>query len=781
MVQFPNDKPPDHSDESAGMMANRAAALGPDKIDGAADKVPLDADGDPIDLLRYVSMAEARNQVFMGAIQRTSWMRSIKAYRSEHPAESKYWTEPFKNRTKLFRPKTRTAVRKNMATAAAAFFSNSDVVTIRAQFDDDPVKLASAEVLHQLLNYRLDRTTVKSGTPWFLTLMGAVQDAQIHAICVSKQYWEYQTVQRSQRVVMLDDMGVPVLGEDGMPAMEEQPYDKIVRDRPMTLLIPPENVMVDPAAPWYDPAQLSSYFIAMHPMTIDEAKTMLRNPGKGNEQWIEVDDASLKQASEDYTTKGVRLARGGGTDRYDNRTDDQGTDSGIVWMYENFFRVGGEDYHFWSVGRRAYASRVRLTEEAYPEQHGERPYVYGFGALEAHQTFPMSPVESWLQMQNEMNEQVNLSIDIMKQSLSPIAKVVQGTMFDWKQLQKRGGPDATIIVRKQEDLKFQQPPPPNGTSYVEMAHLNGDFDDLSGTTSGGSVANNRQMNETVGGMRLLTASNNAVTEFDLRVFGKTWAEPTVRQLVRLEQYYESDEVALAIAGQKAKLWEKFGVSQLNDQDLMHEVEVMVNVGIGASDPMQRLAKLSQGMDMLMKLAPTFKGRVFVKPERAIHEVMGAMGFNDGLSFFDIQEDQPSMMQLQMMVKMALEKAKLDAQIKAAEIHGESSIEAWRQRSVVQIIDTILKQMGDVQAIQTDALMGAQRYIHDTLVDNIVTHMLSMQPATNDINIEGSQLPGMGGQGGAAPQQGPPPLMPPPQMQQAAIAGLARAMNGGAGG
>lgn len=744
MVQLPNEKPADRSDKSFE-----------DNHDSALNGSPV-AD---VDFLNFVGSAESRNQVFMGAIQRTSWQRSIKAYRSEHPPQSKYWTEAYKNRTKLFRPKTRTAVRKNMASAAAAFFSNADVVSIKAQFDDDPVKLASAAVLHELLNYRLNRTTAKSGTPWFMTCMGANQDSQIHGICISKQYWEYETVSRETDQPMVDGVGQPVLDEDGEPRTEKVDKEVLVKDRPMILLMPPENVMVDPAAPWFDPAQGSGYFIAMHPMTIDECKTMLANPGKGNEQWIEVNDDVLRQASQDYATKGVRLARGGGTDRYDNRTDDQGNDSGIVWMYENFFRVRGEDYHFWSVGRRAYASKVRRTIEAYPEQLGERPYVYGYGQIEAHQTFPMSAVEAWLQMQMEINEQVNLSIDIMKQRLSPIATVTQGSMFDWKQLQKRGGPDATIIVRKQDDLNFVTPPDGGATPYTEMAHLNGDFDDLSGTMSGGSVANNRQMNETVGGMRLLNGAANSVTEYDLRVFAQSWAEPTLRQTVRLIQYYETDETAFAIAGQKAKMLERFGVSSITDQDLMHEVTLSVNVGIGASDPFQRLQKLQSGLQMIAQGGQFMKGLVRLVPEPFIREVMGAVGYTDGLRFFEIKEDQPSMMQLQMMMKMALEQAKLDTQMKIAQARDQTQADVWHQRALVQLLDTIIAGMQDTQAIQTEAILGAQRYIHD----NLVQQLLKLPTAADSVMppaFSGAQPgpPGAAGQP-TAPSTGPIQLPP----------------------
>ncbi len=757
MDQHPSVTAPDRSDPSFDT-ANQMAAFGANDPDAQG---PRDASGEPVNLLQMVAEAESRNQIFMGAIQRTRWQRSIKAYRSEHPSDSRYWSEAYKNRTKLYRPKTRTAVRKNMAAAAAAFFSNSDVVSIRPQFQDDPRKQASAAVIHQLLNYRLNRTTATSGTPWFLMCMAANQDSQIHAICVSKQFWEYRTVKRQTQQPALDEMtGAPILDETGQPAMDTVEKEIIIKDRPMTQVMPPENVIVDPSAPWWDPAQGSPYFIAMHPMTIDECRTMLKNPGKSNVEWIDVPDDVLLQAGQDYTTKGVRIARGAGTDRYDNRNSTSG--SGIVWMFENFWRVGGEDYHFWSVGRRAYASKIRLTEQSYPEQMGERPYVYGYGQIEAHQTFPQSAVEAWMQMQNEINEQVNLSIDLLKQSLSPIAKVRTGTVFDWKMLQKRGGPDATILVNKMEDLEFITTPQVPGTSYVEMAHLNGDFDDLSGVMSGGSVANNRQLNETVGGMQLLSASANSVTEFDLRVFSETWAEPTLRQMVRLIQFYEADETALAIAGEKAKMMERFGVEQITDEDLLHEVSVSVNVGIGASDPMQRLQKLGMALKMIGEAGQFFKGSVKLKPENFIKEVMGDAGYADGMSLFEIEEDKPSAMEMQGQMKMQLEKLKLENALKIAESSDLTAAEIAQTRAMIDLIDTILKAWGSSQQTAVAADASASNFIAKT----------QAQPPL--------KLPTNGGQiGDAGPPGGqPPPGAPPPGGGGGDIMGALSAMMGG---
>lgn len=677
----------------------------PKRASNNASAAGMELGGD--ELLKLVEAAEKKSQDFVGALQRASWERSIKAFHNQHHDGSKYRHDLFKQRTKIFRPKTRSAVRKNLAAGAAALFSNADVVSVQAQNDSDPIKAASAEVLKQDLNYRLDRTSAKSGVPWFLMSMGALLDTQLHAVCASKQYWDYEAVDSEKEYEIVEheldgETGEPILDEEtGRPAervvgTETETVTRIVRDRPFVELFPPEHVLIDPSAPWYDPIQGSPYLIARMPMTVDQVQTMTRNPGKSKMKWLELDEDTLAQVVGDYDMKGVRLARDDGQDRYDQDRTGGLERTTIIWVYEVFFRLEGVDWHFWTAGTRAFLSDVRKCEESYPEQFGDRPYTFGYGSIESHRVYPMSAVESWQQMQVEANDLINLRLDILKQSLAPIAKVKQGTMFDWKQLQNIGQPNATVLVRNPDDLQFDRAPGAGADSYQEMNNLNVDFDELSGTFSAGSVQSNRQLNETVGGMRLLSGSSSAITEFDLRVWVETWCEPTIRQVVRLIQYWETDETLLAIAGEKAKIFERYGVNELTDKDLQSEVTVRVNVGIGAADPMQRIQKLGMGLQMLAQSLPYMDKPMKVKGEELAKEIMGAIGYNDGMRFFEVvdpaQQDpaeDPAMQEI--MINAKLEQAKLMMQERIAQAGNENKLQVEQMKGRMQILEAIIRE------------------------------------------------------------------------------------------
>jgi hypothetical protein len=82
------------------------------------------------------------------------------------------------------------------------------------------------------------------------------------------------------------------------------------------------------------------------------------------------------------------------------------------------------------------------------------------------------------------------------------------------------------------------------SSYQEQDRLNVDFDELTGNFSSSSVMTNRKLNETVGGMQPAVWWANQLTEYLIRTLVETWVEPVLRQLVKLEQAYETDMTVL---------------------------------------------------------------------------------------------------------------------------------------------------------------------------------------------------------------------------------------------
>jgi hypothetical protein len=664
-----------------------------DKLAHVNDRVQDACGRSPSQLLSIVREAEAQSTSYLTSFVKAAWERSYKAYRNEHFATSKYQTPRYRSRSKLFRPKTRSAVRKNMASAASALFATVDAVQVTAQDTGDPIQLAAASIKHELLNYRLDRTSGKNAIPWFLTAMGAHQSAQISGICCSKQFWIYEE------------------DEDG----------KRLMDRPECVDIAPENVLLDPNADWRRPAQSAGYLILRWPLAVWEIQKHMRGERQDETQWLQIDEKELESiaSAQPNDAMAVRRAREGGSD------SQQAAMSGpfrIVWCYENFIRIDGVDYSFWTLGKERLLSIPRPVAELYPAFDGERPVVIGYGAIEAHRVFPMSPVESWQPLQQEANDVANLRLDQMKHVVNPVAKVRRGRQVDLEQVQRRS-PDGVLLLQDVTDVEWDRPPDVPASAYQEANYINADLDELAGAFSMSSVQSNRQMNETVGGMKLMSGAAGSVTEFDLRVWIETWVEPVMWQLLRLIEIYEDDPTVLAIAGEKAQLYERFKTTHVTEEIIKADVTLRVSVGLGNSDPMQGLAKLSQAAQIAGNILGPFveMGVARIRPntKEIVNEVFGKAGYKDaGERFFYIEDEsqppQPKGEEGGGDGEAKLAAAKLAAETKAMETQAKLA-DAKEEREA-KYADKIAERELKVQLTQLQAQLKMQGDLINKLLD-----------------------------------------------------------------
>lgn len=596
---------------------------------GSLDGLDEDHRTPPRDFLKLVGEAEQQAQLYTAQVNRKAWSQSYRAFHNEHYVGSKYTRPEYRGRSRLFVPKTRGAVRKDLAAVAASLFNVVDAVNCKAGNEADPRQRAAAAVMEELINYRTDRQVGKASFPWFLIAMGAREDAVITGICLSKQYWRHEYRKVDEEDVEEDD-------ENGQPVKKSRDVYELTLDRPDVALFPPENFVMDPAAPWDDAVQGASYVILKYPMTVDE---IIQKQNAPVNPWKEISEAKLRQASNlgKQDMEAIRRAREMGLDRYDETQT--GTEFAVVWVYEAFIRVGGDDWTFWSIGDQYYLTDPAPTREVYPEQFGDRPLALGYGNLEAHRVYPMSPVESWQPLQVQTNDLRNLMLDAIKQNVMPISKVVRGKRIDMDQVKRRAS-GTSIFVDQPTDVTWEQPPSIPQDSALMSRELDLELDDLAGQQNYGNVENNNALGKTLGGLKLAAGAANAVQEFDVRVWIETWCAPVLAQIVRLEQYYESDELILGLCGERAQLREKYGVNQIDDDLLEQQVTIQVSVGLGAGDPQQRLAKFQaaiQILEPLLQASPEFQsGQVEINWEEIAQEVFGAVGYRDGgMRFFKI--------------------------------------------------------------------------------------------------------------------------------------------------
>jgi hypothetical protein len=181
-----------------------------------------------------------------------------------------------------------------------------------------------------------------------------------------------------------------------------------------------------------------------------------------------------------------------------------------------------------------------------------------------------------------------------------------------------------------EDLEELPTPDVTASSYQEEDRKRQAFDDLVGNFNPMQLHQAGAPREAQGTVRMLQGPASEMTEYMLQTYAVTFVVEVLRHLVLLEQYYETDQTVLAIAGQKAKLLQKFGQDKITDDLLEQEVTTEVNVGMGSTDSIAMLARLVYAVRQFAEVAKLNPPGLNLG--ELWKEIMGLSGYQDGDRF-----------------------------------------------------------------------------------------------------------------------------------------------------
>jgi len=617
------------------------------------------AEGSPVDgkWLRRAMDAFNSSTSYVDSNFRKQWDDSIRAFHNQHPSDSKYSQPAYEKRSRLYRPKTRAVIRKNEAAAAAAFFSNMDIISIEAEDQSSKAQVISAEVMKSLLQYRL-----RKSIPWFQFVMGGIQDAQVTGTVCAHVRWDYR-VREQEEAEPVEEQGEDG-GDEENPTQKnlprgaftlggepEEPVEPVapqepVRpkpyiDKPCLDLIPVENLRIDPSASWIDPINSSPYVIHMIPMYVMDVKDKIDSG-----EWLPVTDAQLA-SSVDFGIDSTRIARQ--KDRDDPQSSDTRAYSeiDIVWVHRHIHRDRDQDWEFYVLGNVTMLTPARKLEQV--EFHGKRPYVCGTFILETHKVFSSGVPQLGKGLQDEANEISNQRIDNVKFALNKKWFAKRGKDVDVNALVRNVAGGVIMMDDPTNDVREISTPDVTQSSYEEQNRINLDMDELLGNFNPAALIANGGGQAPARNMALLNQNTGTLVEYGIRTFVETFLQPVLRLMILLEQEYETDEVVLSLAAKNAKLFQKFGVDQVTDNMLMQELTLNVSVGMGATDPSQKLQKFLTGMTSytnILKNAPPGMNSVEVGKEIFAH-----LGYNEPSRFFTT--DNPQVVQLQDQLQKAM--------------------------------------------------------------------------------------------------------------------------------
>lgn len=578
---------------------------------------------DATKLLNRAREAFEESTTYVDTNYRLKWEASLNHFQNKHAASSKYYKESYKYRSKAFMPKTRSFVRLSESKAMAALFSNQDVVAISPADSDDPAQVVSAKLNQALLNYRLTNSI-----PWFQICMGAIQQANVVGVICSYQHWDFQS--KKGYIAFTDENGAQQYNDAGKPLFRETV--KILKDKPKIELRPINNIRFSPSADWTDPVNTSPYFIDIIPMYIIDVETKMNEKDQKTDgpKWKRLTRAEMVASKRNQYDSTDSVRRGDTEDPNEVSYSKDLQDYTTVWVHRNFIRDGETDYVFYSMGTKYLLTDPVPIDEIYFT--GMRPYVIGCGAIEAHKVMPDSPVYLAAPLQVQANELTNARNDNIQLVLNKRYLGSRGANVDWRSVLRNAPGSVTLVNDVDRDLKTLEFDDVTGSSYKEQDLINMNLDELLGVFSTSSVGANRNLAETVGGMQIMKSDNTQITEYAIRTIAETWIEPVMKQLVMLEQKYESDEIILALCAKKAKIYQRYGTTEQLDEILNQSVTTTVNLGMDATDPMTKVQKLLFALGRVNEIMST--AAVGVNKEEVIKEVFGTLGYKDGSRFYD---------------------------------------------------------------------------------------------------------------------------------------------------
>ena len=478
-----------------------------------------------------------------------------------------------RGRSMLFIPKTRDHVRRWTTTITNAFYQSDDIVTVEYGIDE-----ARERFTNEVVNRRLE-----GQTSFYRWLTGAAHTHCKTGNAVGKTGWEYE--EREDRS-SYDD---PETGEE-----IEQITVSPVRDKPFFELVPFEQVQIDYRCTSTDPVQDSPFFRQWIPMYVTDVQDKFDRKEWKKPRGIDWDKLSNGPSS----LETVRTARQGSMADPTQRNIGSASDGPAlsyrqIWVVENYFRSGGTDWTFISLGDEHIVTEPERVTDKFV--HRKRPFALSQYDPEAFRVYSDGIPEMFKGLQAEMNAIRNQRRDNVNIILNKNLLVKRGSGIQLASL-INSRPNAITMGDRigEEDVRYIPTPDVTGSSYREEEIAAADIEESSGQ-SRNTMGVNAPDRQTATASAISASSAGEIESYIIKGF----IEGLVRPL--LEMFYdnvvamESDPDVLAFAAANTGL--------PPDETLLVRGELVINAGMGSTNKELKAAKLERSLDRCIQLAP----------------------------------------------------------------------------------------------------------------------------------------------------------------------------------
>ena len=533
-------------------------------------------------------------------------------FRSEHAPDSRYNDPVYRLRSKIFRPATRMAARSWEADIAAALFMNDDYMTVSSEVKGDNEAATSAGVIQEIMQIRLRQDQ------WYTTCIGAAQDAFINGPVCAKVYWKQELASYPQQTNLVD----PFSGLN-LPGPIEWVQKRTV-NQPTIDIIMPEHLLIDPSASWKDPIGTAGYIVHQKVMSVDDVQRKMES---GEWDLLTPNQIlSCRWAMDDDATKTAKRGEGA-PDPNDADMADRSYET--VRVLEVIVRRNGCDYVYDMLGETFLLCAPVPLEARY--HHGRRPFVIGTAMLESHNVMPESKAKVGAPLQHAINDVANARMDNVRLAMNKRKFVKRGANVDIGGLLKSTPGGVVLTQNPQTDVVSDEVSDVTASSYQETQQLTTELNEIQGTFSAQAVANNREMNETVGGMEMLSSAATKVVDYDIRTFVNTFVEPVLTLFMLNIQYYEDDQLIITKALGEAGEFPRLKFEDLNDDFFTKQLMLRVDTGVGATNPQQRVNTLLMAINQVAQL-PGMGDHLDSKA--VARRIFATCGMGSGEQFFE---------------------------------------------------------------------------------------------------------------------------------------------------
>jgi hypothetical protein len=422
----------------------------------------------------------------------------------------------------------------------------------------------------------------------------------------------------------------------------------------------------------------------------------------GQKKWKKYDDATIGKARPDIMDSTRKIRLGQQQDPVDETTGIKSYD--IVWILRWFLKDSqGDDKTFYTLGTEELLTTAQPIEEVY--FHGKRPYVMGCAVLETHKVVKTSMPMLIKPLQQEGAEIRNQRLDNVKFVLNKRWLVARGRQVDVQSLVRNVPGGVTLTTDPKTDIVESNWPDVTSSAFIEQDRLKADIDELAGNFSANTKVANNAVNDTLGGSRLANQTAGVMTDYLVRTIIETWWEPVLRQLILLESEYETNEKILEICGNKARLFPKFGISKITDDMLKEEVNVTVNVGMGSSNPQQRMQNFVQAAtisnQIIMQAPPGANAMEMVK------EVWSNAGYRDGTRFYNQQQDPRLVKAMQMVEQLSQQIKGKQLELQADITKTQLTLQSQERVKTAELFVDNNRINGDLRIRESELTVAAQ--------------------------------------------------------------------------